>query len=126
MINQVFRDEWGRVLASLIGYFGDWDLAEDAAAEAFAIAAQRWPADGVPDHPAAWLITTARRRAIDRLRRNRVLSAKLRLLAAAEPPAGEAWDPAEDTGTPPRSRTSGSSSSSCAAIRPWPSRPRSR
>src|SRR5579863_6831130 len=93
LIDQVFRDEWGRVLASLIGYFGDWDLAEDAAAEAFAIAAQRWPADGVPDHPAAWLITTARRRAIDRLRRDRVLSAKLRLLAA-EPPA-EAGPPAD-------------------------------
>jgi len=82
------------VLASLIGYFGDWDLAEDAAAEAFAIAAKRWPSDGVPDHPAAWLITTARRRAIDRLRRDRVLAAKLRLLAATEPPAGE--DPGED------------------------------
>jgi RNA polymerase sigma-70 factor (ECF subfamily) len=86
VIDQVFRDEWGRVLASLIGYFGDWDLAEESAAEAFAIAAQRWPADGVPAHPAAWLVTTARRRAIDRLRRDRVLSAKLRLLAA-EPPA---------------------------------------
>jgi RNA polymerase sigma-70 factor, ECF subfamily len=82
------------VLASLIGYFGDWDLAEDAAAEAFAIAAQRWPSDGVPGQPAAWLVTTARRRAIDRLRRDRVLAAKLRLLAAAEPPPGE--DPAED------------------------------
>ena len=94
MIEQVFRDEWGRVLASLIGYFGDFDLAEDAAAEAFAIAAQRWPSDGVPDSPAAWLITTARRRAIDRLRRDRVLAAKLRLLAA-DPPAGE--DTGEDT-----------------------------
>jgi RNA polymerase sigma-70 factor, ECF subfamily len=86
VIDQVFRDEWGRVLASLIGYFGDWDLAEEAAAEAFAIAAQRWPADGVPEHPAAWLVTTARRRAIDRLRRDRVLSAKLRLLAAEPAP----------------------------------------
>ncbi|HJY70184.1 MAG TPA: sigma-70 family RNA polymerase sigma factor [Streptosporangiaceae bacterium] len=94
MIEEVFRDEWGRVLASLIGYFGDWDLAEDAAAEAFAIAAQRWPSDGVPDQPAAWLVTTARRRGIDRLRRDRVLATKLRLLAAAEPPAWE--DPAED------------------------------
>jgi len=70
------------VLASLIGYFGDFDLAEDAAAEAFAIAAQRWPSEGAPDHPAAWLVTTARRRAIDRLRRDRVLAGKLRLLAA--------------------------------------------
>ena len=70
------------MLASLIGYFGDFDLAEDAAAEAFAIAAQRWPSDGVPGNPAAWLVTPARRRALDRLRRDRVLAGKLRLLAA--------------------------------------------
>ena len=82
------------MLASLIGYFGDFDLAEDAAAEAFAIAAQRWPSDGVPDHPAAWLVTTARHRAIDRLRRDRVLAAKLRLLAA-EPDIGDSMDPTE-------------------------------
>jgi RNA polymerase sigma-70 factor, ECF subfamily len=80
------------VLASLIGYFGDFDLAEDAAAEAFAIAAQRWPADGVPDSPAAWLITTARHRAIDRLRRDRVLAAKLHLLAAPEPENADTMD----------------------------------
>jgi RNA polymerase sigma-70 factor (ECF subfamily) len=100
VIEEVFRDEWGRVLASLIGYFGDFDLAEEAAAEAFAIAAQRWPSDGVPDSPAAWLVTTARHRAIDRLRRDRVLAAKLRLLAA-EPP-GE--DPAPDTTAIPDER----------------------
>jgi RNA polymerase sigma-70 factor, ECF subfamily len=81
-MEQVFRDEWGRLLASLIGFLGDFDLAEEAAAEAFAIAARRWPSDGWPDNPAAWLVTTARRRAIDRLRRDRVLAAKLRLLAA--------------------------------------------
>jgi RNA polymerase sigma-70 factor, ECF subfamily len=79
------------VLAALIGYFGDFDLAEDAAAEAFAIAAQRWPSDGVPDNPAAWLVTTARHRAIDRLRRDRVLAAKLRLLAA-QPDADDRMD----------------------------------
>ncbi len=73
------------MLASLIGYFGDFDLAEEAAAEAFAVAAQRWPTGGVPDNPAAWLVTTARNRAIDRLRRDRVLAAKLRLLQATEP-----------------------------------------
>ncbi len=69
------------MLASLIGYFGDFDLAEEAAADAFAIAAQRWPSHGLPDQPGAWLVTTARHRAIDRLRRDRVLAAKLRLLA---------------------------------------------
>jgi RNA polymerase sigma-70 factor, ECF subfamily len=68
------------VLASLIGYFGDFDLAEEAAAEAFAIAAQRWASGAVPDNPGAWLVTTARHRAIDRLRRDRVLAAKLPLL----------------------------------------------
>jgi len=80
------------VLASLIGYFGDFDLAEEAAAEAFAVAAQRWPADGMPDNPAAWLVTTARHRAIDRLRRDRVLAAKLRLLL----PETGGGEPGED------------------------------
>jgi RNA polymerase sigma-70 factor (ECF subfamily) len=84
VIEQVFRDQWGRVLASLIGYFGDFDLAEEAAAEAFAVAARRWPSDGMPDNPAGWLVTTARNRAIDRLRRDRVLAAKLHLLAVSE------------------------------------------
>ena len=69
------------MLACLIGYFGDFDLAEEAAAEAFAIAAQRWASGAVPDNPGAWLVTTARHRAIDRLRRDRVLAAKLHLLA---------------------------------------------
>jgi len=69
------------VLACLIGYLGDFDLAEEAAAEAFAVAAQRWPSGRMPDNPGAWLVTTARHRAIDRLRRDRVLAAKLPLLA---------------------------------------------
>ena len=68
------------MLACLIGYFGDFDLAEEAAAEACAVAAQRWASGAVPDNPGAWLVTTARHRAIDRLRRDRVLAAKLRLL----------------------------------------------
>jgi RNA polymerase sigma-70 factor, ECF subfamily len=82
------------VLARLIGYFGDFDLAEEAAAEAFAVAAQRWPGTGVPDNPGAWLVTTARHRAIDRLRRDRVLAAKLPLLAEPEPrePGEDAMD----------------------------------
>jgi RNA polymerase sigma-70 factor, ECF subfamily len=78
-LEQVFRDEWGRVLASLIGFLGDFDLAEEAAQEAFAIAAERWPRDGTPANPRAWLTTTARNRAIDRLRRDRTLAAKTRL-----------------------------------------------
>ena len=89
LIEEIFRDQWGRVLASLIGVLGDFDLAEDAAAEAFAVAAQRWPSDGVPDNPVAWLVTTARRKAIDRLRRDRVLADKLRLLEATERGAGQ-------------------------------------
>ncbi|PWU18568.1 MAG: RNA polymerase subunit sigma-24, partial [Candidatus Rokuibacteriota bacterium] len=51
MIGDVFRDEWGRVLATLVGYFGDFDLAEEATQEAFTVAAERWPRDGLPDNP---------------------------------------------------------------------------
>ncbi len=84
-LEQVFRDEWGRVLAGLIGFLGDFDLAEEAAQEAFAIAAERWPRAGTPANPRAWLVTTARNRAIDRLRRDRTLAAKTRLLDVQEP-----------------------------------------
>jgi RNA polymerase sigma-70 factor, ECF subfamily len=84
MIEQVFRDEWGRVLAALIGFLGDFDLAEEAAQEAFAIAAERWPREGTPANPRAWLVTTARNRAIDRIRRERTLAAKTRLLDVPE------------------------------------------
>jgi len=80
------------VLACLIGYFGDFDLAEEATAEAFALAAQRWPGAGMPDNPGAWLVTTARHRAIDRLRRDRVLAAKLPLLAQPPEEAEDVMD----------------------------------
>jgi len=80
-LDAVFRDQWGRVLAALVGKLGDISLAEDAAAEAFAIAAERWPRDGEPANPLGWLITTAQHRAIDQLRRQQVLAAKSRLLA---------------------------------------------
>jgi RNA polymerase sigma-70 factor, ECF subfamily len=83
-LEQVFRDEWGRVLAILIGFLGDFGLAEEAAQEAFAVAAERWPRDGTPDNPRAWLVTTARNRAIDRIRRDRTLAAKTRLLEVPE------------------------------------------
>jgi RNA polymerase sigma-70 factor (ECF subfamily) len=72
------------VLATLIGFLGDFDLAEEAAQEAFAIAAERWPRDGQPANPGAWLTTTARNRAIDRIRRERTLAAKTRMLDVPE------------------------------------------
>jgi RNA polymerase sigma-70 factor, ECF subfamily len=81
-LERVFREEWGRVLATLIGFLGDFDLAEEAAQDAFAMAADRWPRDGVPSSPRAWLMTTARNRATDRIRRERALAAKFALLAA--------------------------------------------
>jgi RNA polymerase sigma-70 factor (ECF subfamily) len=80
-LDGVFRDHWGRVLATLVGILGDIELAEDAAQEAFAIAARRWPRDGEPANPVGWLIATGRNRAIDHLRRQRVLAQKTKLLA---------------------------------------------
>ncbi len=76
-----FRDDWGRIVATLIGWLGDWDLAEECAAEAFAAALPAWERDGIPDSPRAWLTTTARNRAVDRLRRSRVGAAKEAVLA---------------------------------------------
>ena len=72
------------MLASLVGYLGDFDKAEEAAQEAFAIAAERWATSGVPINPGAWLVTTARNRAIDRIRRERTLAAKIHLLPVPE------------------------------------------
>jgi len=84
ILEQAFRGHWGRVLAALIGFLGDFDLAEECAQEAFAIAAARWPRDGAPANPAAWLVTTARNQAINRIRRDRTLAAKTRLLEVPE------------------------------------------
>jgi RNA polymerase sigma-70 factor, ECF subfamily len=96
-VDQVFREEWGRVLATLIGFLGDFELAEEAAQEAFAIAAERWPRDGTPANPRAWLVATARNRAIDRIRRDRTLAAKTQVLDV--PQAVEDED-VDDTGIP--------------------------
>jgi len=92
-VEAVFREEWGRLLAALVRSLGDLDLAEEVAADAVATALQRWPRDGVPNRPAAWLLTTARHRAVDLLRRDKVLAAKLALLQVEadryEPPRPE-------------------------------------
>src|SRR5690606_22125138 len=80
-LEAAYRDEWGQVVATLVGSTGDWDLAEDCAQEAFANALTAWSRDGVPDRPGAWLTTTARNRATDRLRRDAAGAAKLRQLA---------------------------------------------
>jgi RNA polymerase sigma-70 factor (ECF subfamily) len=84
-VDTAFRDEWGRVVATLIRTTGDWDLAEECAQDAFAMALQRWPRDGIPGRPGAWLTTAARNRAIDVLRRKAVGAAKLREVAAMSP-----------------------------------------
>ena len=80
-LDAVFRDHWGRVLATLTGILGDIERAEEAAADAFAIAAERWPRDGEPASPIGWLVATARNRSIDQIRRQQVLAAKTKLLA---------------------------------------------
>jgi RNA polymerase sigma-70 factor (ECF subfamily) len=84
LTEQVFREEWGRAVAILARILGDLDLAEDAVQEAFAIAVERWARDGVPRNPGAWIVATARNRAIDRIRRERVLAAKTQLLTRLE------------------------------------------
>jgi RNA polymerase sigma-70 factor (ECF subfamily) len=91
-VEQVFREESGRILASLIRAIGDFDLAEEALQEALIVALDRWPRDGVPSNPGAWITTTARRKAIDRIRRDRTLASKLGQLetdAALRVMAGE-------------------------------------
>ena len=96
-VDAAFREEWGRVVATLIRVTGDWDLAEEVAQDAFAMALQRWPADGIPRRPGAWLTTAARNRAIDVLRRRTVGAAKLREVAALTPPeSGSAFEPETD------------------------------
>src|ERR1700733_5232127 len=85
-VAEAFRQEWGRVVATLIRMTGDWDMAEECAQEAFATALTKWPADGVPDRPGAWLTTTARNRALDRLRRSKTEAAKLQEVATLSVP----------------------------------------
>src|SRR5216683_4039569 len=91
-IEEIFRAEYGRAVAVLNRSFGDLDIAEDAVQDAFTVAAQRWPADGLPPSPAGWILTTARNRAIDRLRREASREdrhAQAALLHAGSEPAEE-------------------------------------
>src|SRR6184192_3841924 len=90
-ITQAHHGEWARVVAALARRFGDLDIAEEAAAEAFATAVERWPIDGVPPNPGAWLTTTANRKAIDRIRRESKRDDK-------EREAQMAYDPPEPLG----------------------------
>jgi RNA polymerase sigma-70 factor (ECF subfamily) len=82
-VDSVYRSDWGRIVASLIRHFGDFDVAEDAAQEAFAAAVDQWPGAGVPDVPLAWIIQTAKHKAIDRLRRRTRFEEKLESYAAS-------------------------------------------
>lgn len=103
-VEAVFREEHGRLLATLVRGFGDLDLAEEVAADAIEAALATWPRDGVPRKPGAWLLTTARRKAVDRLRRDKGYAARLALLRAdaerAEVVAPPAADDSDDTDVP--------------------------
>ncbi|MBU2695342.1 RNA polymerase sigma factor [Pimelobacter sp. 30-1] len=92
-VERIFRDEHGRLIASLVRRFGDIDIAEDAAGEALVAALEKWPVDGVPPNPGAWLTTTAGNRAIDRLRREKLRDGKHQAAAMAYDPT-----PHEPTG----------------------------
>ncbi|WP_237771412.1 RNA polymerase sigma factor [Kribbella sp. ALI-6-A] len=94
MVEQVFREERGRLLAALSRRFGDLDLAEEVTSEAIEIALEKWPVDGVPPKPGAWLMTTARRKAVDRLRRDKTYAARLAVLQVEADRTGPA--PAAD------------------------------
>ena len=84
-VADAFQAEWGRVVATLVRLTGDWDLAEECAQDAFATALERWPRDGIPRRPGAWLTTVARNRAIDRARRARLGASKESEVAVVEP-----------------------------------------
>jgi RNA polymerase sigma-70 factor (ECF subfamily) len=101
IVDQVYRSDWGRIVATLIGNYGDFDLAEDAAQEAFAAALHQWPIGGIPDSPAAWIIQTARHKIIDRLRRRqrfeeKVESYKYEMPLTTEQPALEIGEIRDD------------------------------
>src|SRR4026207_653487 len=97
-IDRVYRSDWGRIVATVIRQVGDFDVAEESVQEAFATAVAQWPIDGVPQSPSAWIVQTARHKAIDRIRRQARFEEKLKSIAKPEaaPETSEAGDP----GTP--------------------------
>ena len=101
-VDAVYRADWGRIIATLIRSFGDFDIAEEAAQEAFAAAVDQWRAKGIPDSPAAWIIQTARHKAIDRLRRQNSFQQKVQSYAYELPTTTE--QPELDTGEIPDDR----------------------
>lgn len=88
-VDDVYRADWGRIVATLIRSFGDFDVAEDAAQEAFAAAVKQWPTEGVPASPAAWIIQTAKHKAVDRLRRQTRFQEKAESYAQEQPTTTE-------------------------------------
>ena len=103
LVETLYRTDWGRIVATLIGVLGDFDLAEEVAQEAFAAAVVQWARPGVPEHPRAWIIQTARHKAVDRLRRRASYTAKLEAMSAA--PGYGIVDPHElETGEIPDDR----------------------
>jgi RNA polymerase sigma-70 factor, ECF subfamily len=95
-VEAVYRSDWGRIVASLMGMVGDFDLAEDSAQAAFAAAVEQWPVSGVPELPRAWIIQTARHKAIDQIRRQRLRDKKVEILSR-DSPAGVTQEPDLDT-----------------------------
>jgi RNA polymerase sigma-70 factor (ECF subfamily) len=95
-ISDAFSQEWGRIVASVIGLTSDWDLAEECAQDAFTKAAERWSRDGIPRRPGAWLTTVARNRALDRMRRDQLGASKLREVMVLNPADEAAADEVPD------------------------------
>src|SRR5580692_11071347 len=82
-VEALYRSDWGRIVATLIGIVRDFDLAEESAQEAFAAAVDQWPVSGIPEFPRAWIIQTARHKAIDRIRRSALTQEKLEAYATS-------------------------------------------
>ena len=99
-LERLYREERGRALATLIRLLGDFDLAEDALQDAFATALEHWPRQGVPSSPRAWLISTARHKALDRRRRSRIFAAKRSEIAYLSPSAADPEEDADEDAVP--------------------------